>query len=171
MAETDSSDSRDIRMITFRIGTETYLLDIMALRQILPYAGSTAIPHAPEFVEGIIILRNEAIPIIDLRERLYEDIKPLEHEPLVLVTQIDQQTVGLKVDEVRQIVNVRVDSIIQPPEMLSTGQREIVVGVVEHESEVLLLLDLETLLTRSEKQSLRESMTDIRAEASTRSIS
>src|SRR2546430_3155757 len=62
---------RDLRLITFRVGPETFVLDIMAVRQIIPYAGSTSVPTAPDFVEGIIVLRNEVIPIIDLRDRLY----------------------------------------------------------------------------------------------------
>jgi len=158
MAESFSNESREIRMITFLLGSETYLLDIMALRQIVPYSGSTPIPHAPDFVEGIIVLRNEVIPIIDLRHRLYPGAEMSERQPLILISQIDSQTVGLKVDEVRRIVNVRVDAILPPPEMLSDGQREIVVGVVEVAPEISLLLDLEAVLTRQEKQSLRESM-------------
>jgi len=160
MAQTNSTEAREIRMITFVLGSETYLLDIMALRQIVPYAGSTPIPHAPDFVEGIVVLRSEVIPIIDLRDRLYPATEATDRQPLILISQIDGQTVGLKVDEVRRIVNVKLDAILPPPEMLSDGQREIVVGVVQVGTEVSLLLDLEALLTRQEKQSLRESMLD-----------
>lgn len=158
MAEPIINEGREIRMITFLLGSETYLLDIMALRQIVPYSGSTPIPHAPDFVEGIIVLRNEVIPIIDLRHRLYPGAEVPDRQPLILISQIDSQTVGLKVDEVRRIVNVRIDAILPPPEMLSDGQREIVVGVVEVAPQISLLLDLEAVLTRQEKQSLRESM-------------
>ena len=57
----------ELRLISFRIGPETFVLDIMAVRQIIPYTGSTSLPTAPAFVEGIIVLRNEVIPIVDLR--------------------------------------------------------------------------------------------------------
>ena len=58
------ADEKELRLITFRIGPETFVLDIMAVRQIIPYSGSTTLPTAPSFVEGIIVLRNEVIPKI-----------------------------------------------------------------------------------------------------------
>ena len=62
-------------------------------------------PTAPAFIEGIIVLRNEVIPIIDLRERLYPQLERVE-QPLVLITHTSAGVIGLKVDEVRRIVNV-----------------------------------------------------------------
>ena len=58
------ADGKELRLITFRVGPETFVLDIMAVRQIVPYSGSTSVPTAPSFVEGIVVLRNEVIPII-----------------------------------------------------------------------------------------------------------
>jgi purine-binding chemotaxis protein CheW len=149
---------REVRMITFLLGTESFLLDIMSLQQIVPYEGSTAIPRAPDFVEGVIVLRDSVIPIIDLRSRLYPQLGKADSAPLVLITQIDGQTVGLKVDEVRRIVNVSVDRLLPPPDMVAAGPRELVVAVAEIKGEVFLLLDLEVLLSRSEKDDLRGSM-------------
>ena len=99
-----SDGARDLRLITFRVGPETFVLDIMAVRQIIPYSGSTSVPTAPSFVEGIIVLRNEVIPIVDLRDRLYPQAKNRSEQPLVLVTDTTGGTIGLKVDEVRRIV-------------------------------------------------------------------
>ena len=53
-------EAGSLRLITFRVGPETFVLDIMAVRQIVPYAGSTSVPTAPAFIEGIVVLRNEA---------------------------------------------------------------------------------------------------------------
>src|SRR4028118_2239916 len=120
-----------LRLITFRVGAETFVLDIMAVRQIVPYSGTTSVPTAPAFVEGIMVLRNEGIPIIALRggqrappqacaaglvvprnevlpvialrERLYPHS---QHgaQPLVLITHTSAGAVGLKAAEVRRIV-------------------------------------------------------------------
>ena len=68
-AQVPRADVSDLRLITFRVGPEIFVLDIMAVRQILTYSGTTSVPSAPSFIEGIIVLRNEVIPIIDLRER------------------------------------------------------------------------------------------------------
>lgn len=160
---TSADIQREIRMITFRLGAESYLLDIMSLRQIVPYEGSTAIPKAPDFIEGVIVLRDEVIPIIDLKARLYPAAAAATAS-LVLITQIDRQTVGLKVDEVRRIVNVSLDRLLPPPEMVAgAGRRELIVAVAEISDEVFLLPDLEALLTRDEKDDLRGSMADAAA--------
>src|SRR5829696_5898075 len=98
-------EAASLRLITFRVGPETFVLDIMAVRQIVPYAGSTSVPTAPAFIEGIVVLRNEVIPIVDLRQRLYPKLESIA-EPLVLITHTSAGVMGLKVDEVRRIVNV-----------------------------------------------------------------
>src|SRR5438477_12205372 len=104
-----AEQARELRLITFRVGPETYVLDIMAVRQIIPYGGSAPVPNAPEFIEGIIVLRNEVIPIVDLRSRLHPELKDAAERPLVLITLSSAGIIGLKVDEVRRIVNVTSD--------------------------------------------------------------
>ena len=147
----------DLRLITFRVGPETFVLDIMAVRQIIPYSGSTSVPTAPAFIEGIVVLRNEVIPIIDLRERLYPQLGERAAEPLVLVTHTSAGVIGLKVDEVRRIVNVSPDAFLTPPEIVRGIRGELLIAVVPHGDEVYLLIDVENILTLQEKDQLRDA--------------
>src|SRR4029079_18365832 len=101
---------KQLRLISFRVGPETFVLDIMAVRQIIPYTGSTTVPTAPSFIEGIIILRNEVIPVVDLRERLYPSRTDRADAPLVLITLTSAGKIGVKVDEVRRIITVASDT-------------------------------------------------------------
>lgn len=151
------SDGKELRLITFRAGPETFVLDIMAVRQLIPYSGSTSIPTAPAFIEGIIVLRNEVIPIIDLRDRLYPQLKERAEQPLVLVTHTSAGVIGLKVDEVRRIVNVSSDAFLTPPEIVRGIRGELLIAVVPYGEEIYLLIDLESILTREEKHELREA--------------
>lgn len=146
----------DLRLITFRVGPETFVLDIMALRQIVPYAGSTSVPTAPSFVEGIIVLRSEVIPIIDLRERLFPRSERAP-QPLVLITLTSAGVIGLKVDEVRRIVTLSPDAFLPPPPLVRGIRGELLIGVVAHADEVYLLIDVEAVLTEPEKTELREA--------------
>ena len=147
----------ELRLITFRIGPETFVLDIMAVRQIIPYAGSTSLPTAPSFVEGIIVLRNEVIPIIDLRRRLYPRLaEPAEH-PLVLIAHSGAGVIGLKVDEVRRIVTVARDRLLPPPPLVRGVRGELLIAVIPHADEVLLLIDMEAVLTEDEKRELAKA--------------
>ena len=146
----------DLRLITFRVGPETFVLDIMAVRQIIPYTGSTTVPTAPAFVEGIVVLRNEVIPIIDLRTRLYPRLEKAE-QPLVLITHTSAGVIGFKVDEVRRIVNVSPDAFLPPPPLVRGIRGELLIAVVPHGDEVYLLIDVENVLTEPEKIELRDA--------------
>lgn len=152
----------DLRLITFRVGPETFVLDIMAVHQIVQYTGSTSIPTAPSFVEGIIVLRNEVIPIIDLRERLYPQRMDRAEQPLVLITHTSAGTIGLKVDEVRRIVTLSPDVLLPPPPLVRGIRGELLIAVVPHGDEIYLLIDVDNVLTEPEKRELIQA--DLRPE-------
>jgi purine-binding chemotaxis protein CheW len=142
-----------LRLITFRVANETFVLDIMAVRQIVPYTGSTTVPTAPAFVEGIMVLRNEVIPVIDLRDRLYPGTERTE-QPLLLITHTSAGTIGLKVDEVRRIVTVSADAFLPPPPLIRGIRGELLIGIVPYGDEVYLLIDVDNVLTEPEKTEL-----------------
>ena len=154
------ADSREIRLITFRIGPETFVLDIMAVRQIIPYSGSTTVPTAPSFIEGIIVLRNEVVPILDLRARLYPRLPAAGEVPLVFIMMSDEGVIGLKVDEVRRIVTVSRDDVLPAPSLIHGIRGDLLIGVVPHGEEVYLLIDLDQVLSSGEKQQLQSAGLD-----------
>ena len=149
--------AKDLRLITFRLGSETFVVDIMAVRQIIPYSGSTAVPTAPSFVEGVVVVRNSVIPIVDLRERLYGRADDSDRQPLLLITHSTAGTIGLKVDEVRRIVNVSGDALLPPPPLIRGVRGDLLIALIPHGEEVLLLLDLESVLTVDEKMRLQSA--------------
>ena len=148
---------KELRLITFRVGTETFVFDIMVVRQIIPYGGSTSVPTAPSFIEGIIVLRNEVIPIVDLHERLYPRLAERAAKPLVLITHTPAGVIGLKVDEVRRIVNVSAEALLPPPPLVRGVRGELLIAVVPHEEEIYLLIDIENILTPDEARELQEA--------------
>ena len=154
MAEAKAVSKRDLRLITFRVGPETFVLDIMAVRQIIPYAGTTSIPTAPSFVEGIIVVRNEVIPVVDLRGRLYENEVERAEQPFILITRSAAGVIGLKVDEVRRIVSVAPDALLAPPPIVRGVRGDLLIAIIPHGADVLLLIDLEHVLTSDEKVAL-----------------
>jgi purine-binding chemotaxis protein CheW len=129
----------------------------MAVRQIIPYTGSTTLPTAPAFIEGIIVLRSEVIPIIDLRMRLYPNLSERAEEPLILIAHSSAGIIGLKVDTVRRIVNIGSDSLLPPPPIVRGIRGELLIAVVPHDDEVYLLIDIENILSGDEKRALSEA--------------
>jgi len=152
-----AEDSTSVRLITFRVGPETFVLDIMILRQIIAYSGSTPVPKAPDFVEGIVVLRSDVIPIIDVRKRFFPEAPPEEEYPLVLITQSPAGLIGLKVDEVRRIITIDVEAILPAPRIATGLHGEFFIGVVRQDDDVHMLVDVESLLSSEEQGYLRRA--------------
>jgi purine-binding chemotaxis protein CheW len=148
---------KTLRLITFKVGPESFVVDIMAVRQIIPYTGSTSVPMAPSFVEGVVVVRNEVVPIVDLRTRLYPGVTDIESHPLVLVTHSKAGTIGMKVDAVRRIVNVESDALLEPPPLVRGIRGDLLIAIIKHGDELLLLIDLESVLSGDEKAALAGS--------------
>jgi purine-binding chemotaxis protein CheW len=149
-----SATQKALRLITFRVGPETFVLDIMAVRQIIPYTGSTPVPTAPKFIEGIIVLRSEVVPVIDLRERLHPDTGERAEAPLMLITHSSAGVIGLKVDEVRRIVTIGAEKLLPPPPIIRGIRGELLIAVIEHGDEVYLVMDVENVMTGDERLQL-----------------
>lgn len=148
---------RDLRLITFRVGAEVFAADIMAVRQVVNYEGATAVPSAPSFVEGVIVVRNEVVPVIDLRRRFFPQLEQSSEPPLVMVIGTEAGAIGLKVDEVRTIAPTNTDALLAAPSLVNGISGDYLVAVVQHRDDLLLVLDLEAILTSDEQRALQSS--------------
>jgi len=143
---------RQLRFVAFRVGPETFLIDIMAVRQIVPYEGSMPIPTAPQFIEGVVVLHDEAVPIIDLATRVHPARRESAEQPLVLLTHTPAGVVGLKVDEVRKMLTLEADQLLPAPALIRGVRGEFLVAIAQHDDEVLLVLDVDAVLNPEERE-------------------
>ena len=146
--------TKELRLIAFRVGGETFVVDIMAVRQIIPHRETRSVPTAPSFVEGIVVLRNEVVPIIDLRERLRVDGQAAKR-PLILITDTSAGAIGLKVDEVETILTIASDALLPPPEVIRGVRGDLLIAIVPQGEDVYLLIDIDSVLTAEEKEKLQ----------------
>jgi purine-binding chemotaxis protein CheW len=149
-------NARNLRFIAFRAGPETFLIDIMAVRQIVMAGKSTSVPTAPSFIEGVIVFRNAVIPVIDVHARLYPQRENVADQPLVLLTHTTAGVIGLKVDEVRRIVTLTSDELLPAPAMVRGVRGEFLVGIAQQNEEIFLVLDINSLLTADEQRELHQ---------------
>lgn len=147
--------ARTLRFIAFRAGPESFLIDIMAVRQIVMAGKSTNVPTAPSFIEGVIVFRNEVIPVVDLRARLYPKRENAADQPLVLLTHTTAGLIGLKVDEVRRIVTLSSEELLPAPVMVRGIRGEFLVAIAQQNEEIFLVLDVNSLLSGDEQRELR----------------
>ncbi|MBI1911733.1 MAG: chemotaxis protein CheW [Deltaproteobacteria bacterium] len=148
-------DSREIlQLVTFRLGNEEFSLDILKVQEIIRHMDLTRVPRTPEFVDGVINLRGRVIPVLDLRKRfgLKEDEKT--NETRIIVVDIDNTTVGLKVDAVSEVLRLPADTVEPPPAIVTGAESDYIKGVGKLDGRLLILLDVAKILTHTEKDAL-----------------
>jgi purine-binding chemotaxis protein CheW len=145
---------RPLRFIAFRAGPETFLIDIMAVRQVVMAVKTTQVPAAPAFIEGVIVFRNEVIPVVDVRSRLFPQREATAEEPLVVLTHTAAGVIGLKVDEVRRLVTIDRDALLPAPATVRGVRGEFLVAIAPQGDEIYLVLDADSLLTGDEQREL-----------------
>ncbi|MCK9168846.1 MAG: chemotaxis protein CheW [Treponema sp.] len=154
-----ASEDSQFQLVTFQLGDELYGVDIMDVKEIVKIQDVRPIPNAPYYVEGIINLRGEIIPIIDLHKRFrlkalakindYDDF-----EGGFIILSIEDNKIGIIIDRVARVVPVKLSEVKQPPQMLSGIGTEYIQGVIRSESGYLIMLNIRKLFNPKELQKI-----------------
>lgn len=147
---------KEIQLACFRIGTELYALDIMRIREIIRPQKLTAVPRAPAFIEGVINLRGVVIPVVDMRRRFGQDIPPENRHNRVIICNVIGKILGLMVDEVAEVRRYTRDDIQPAPQFLKGKGAEFFLGVCRRDDELVMVLDLEKILSTEEQIDLEK---------------
>ncbi|MCI6186214.1 MAG: chemotaxis protein CheW [Spirochaetia bacterium] len=146
------------QLVTFRLGEELYGVNIMDVKEIVRLQNVRVIPNAPYYVEGIIKLRSEIIPIIDLHKRfnIQSTSKPedIEMEGGFIILDIEGSKIGIIIDKVERVVTIKEEEVKEPPQMLSGIGNEYIEGVVREEHGYLIMLNTRKLFNASELQKI-----------------
>jgi purine-binding chemotaxis protein CheW len=143
------------QMISFVVGDQQYGVDIRKVREVIRVGEITPLPHAPSFVKGVINLRGDVIPVIDLRQKLGLDSARGSATERLVVVEIAEKLVGTIVASVRSVVRVREGQLEPAPEWLGGLTGDFVTGVVRLEEKLIVVLNVETILTSGEKIELQ----------------
>jgi purine-binding chemotaxis protein CheW len=158
-----------VQMISFTVGKERFGVEILVVQEIIMMSNITEIPNAPDFVEGVINLRGNIIPVLDLRKRLrMRSSKPDGTKPgtRILVVEIDDNITGFIVDSVAKVITVPASRISPPPDIIMAGVQSLYISGVLHLDEgILVVLDFRKILSIEEKDSL-EGVTRLLPQAS-----
>jgi purine-binding chemotaxis protein CheW len=133
------------QVLTFKLAGEEYGVGILAVQEIRGWSSVTAIPHAPQWVLGVMDLRGVAVPVIDLRRRF--ELEPAQFGPstVVIVLRVgeagQERTLGLVVDAVSEVYDIEPAAFRSLPELGSSASSEIVHGLAHTDGKTLILLD------------------------------
>ena len=155
--ENNQNESRELlQLVSFFIGNEEFGIEIVKVQEIIRLIKITEIPNSPEFVDGVINLRDRIIPVIDLRIKL--GMLKIEHNSStkIIVIEIDNKTVGFIVDAVSKVLRIPLNITEPPPKIVNRINSEYITAIGKLEDRLLILLDLKKILTLEEKEALKK---------------
>lgn len=142
------------QLVVFDLASEGYGVDIGAVREIIRMQEITRVPRTPEFVEGVINLRGKVIPVIDLRKRFGLQVADQSKDNRIVVVDIGKQDIGVIVDAVTEVLRISADSVEPPTSVITSADSDYLLGIAKLESRLIILLDLESVLSEEEKETL-----------------
>jgi purine-binding chemotaxis protein CheW len=158
----DADELSEVQLVTFMLGAEEYGVPISQIQEIDRLAKITKVPKAAEFIEGITNLRGEVIPVLDTRKRFELEVKPSDDRTRIIIVDLGGVKTGLVVDSVREVLNLAKKDIAPPPEAIGSGiDQQFISGIgkVDAGKRMIVLLDVEKILSKREQAHLSEVTT------------
>jgi purine-binding chemotaxis protein CheW len=149
--EHHSSGVTELQFVVFKLGSEEYGVPITQVKEINRLTTTTKVPRSPMFVEGIINLRGQIIPIIDMKLRF--DLLQTEYtnDARFIVIQAGNHSFGVEVDSVSEVLRINTNDIEPAPHIVCSIDSKYITGVAKVGQRLLILLDLDKLLSDEEK--------------------
>ncbi|MBA1446536.1 MAG: chemotaxis protein CheW [Chromatiales bacterium] len=148
-AEVDANDSV-LQLVTFRLKDESYGINVMKVQEVLRVTEIAPVPGAPPFVLGIINLRGNVVTVIDTRSRFGLPSAELDDSSRIVIIESEKQVVGILVDAVAEVVELNEDEVDAAPNVGNDESSRYIQGVATRENGLLILVDLNKLLTDEE---------------------
>lgn len=146
--------SQELQLVLFLLAKEEYGLPITKVQEINRMVPITQLPQTPEFMEGVINLRGRVIPVIDLRKRFQLSAAAISDDTRIIIVDVNGQTIGVIVDAVTEVVRLPGASV-EPPPPTFVLDCQYVQGIGKMEDRLLILLDIDKVLTSQEVITLK----------------
>jgi purine-binding chemotaxis protein CheW len=143
------------QLVSFRLNNEEFGVPILDVREIILMTAITPVPQSPPFVEGVINLRGQILPVVDLRKRFNLPSRDVTPETRVIVIEVNHNALGLIVDAVSEVLRIPVDTINPPPALLASSiGAEYIKGISHFSGKMIILIDLKRVFSPSEMAAL-----------------
>ncbi len=138
--------SRETHIVGFRVGRETYGVPITSLREIVRVPEITAVPDAPDYLEGVINLRGKIVSVVDLRKRFGQPSPGIDRRSRILVVENRGRLAGMIVDSASEVLKIPENEIEAAPAMMQEGGLDCVTGLGKYHGRLIILLDISKVL-------------------------
>ncbi|WP_040211161.1 chemotaxis protein CheW [Clostridium polynesiense] len=147
-------NSSEIKVLIFTLNDEFYATDIMDIERILGYEEPTTLPEAPEFIEGVINYEGMILPVVSLAKKFNMKNTKKEDSKVIVVKQKNDR-IGIVVDQVTEVGDIKLDEIENPPHISTDISRRYIKGLIKVKEKIVIFLNLAEILSHDEKQLLK----------------
>jgi len=144
-----------VQVVDFINGIDEYAIEINYIIEIITYRNPAVVPGSPEFVEGVVDLRGNVIPVIDLKKRLGRKLDDGQNPGHILIVKLENATIGISVEKVLEITHIAVEKIQKAQEILERGDAKFIKGFCKVSNRLVLLLDVSQIISDHEKELLK----------------
>ena len=141
-----TSNNNLLQFVTFKLAKEYFAVEIVKVQEIIHMQPITKVPNVPDFIEGIINLRGKVIPVVDLRTRFQIQNTEFTEQTRIIVMDLKGQIIGFIVDAVYEVLRIH-ESTVEAPPAIFNQISEYISGMAKLENRLLILLNLDELLT------------------------
>lgn len=157
--------SHELHIVGFQVGRETYGVPITSLHEIVRVPEITAVPDAPDYLEGVINLRGKIVSVMDLRKRFGEKTATVKKHNRILVVEHAGRLAGLIVDSASEVLKIPADAVEPPPAVFQEGGLNCVTGLGKVAGRLVVLLDMSKLMSPASLQAKKSEAGEKKAEA------
>ncbi len=144
-----------LQWVTFKLQEETYGINVMQVQEVLRYTEIAPVPGSPDYVLGIINLRGNVVTVIDTRSRFGLAPAEVTDNSRIVIIESERQVIGILVDSVAEVVYLKSSEIDTAPNVGTDESARFIQGVSNREGELLILVDLNKLLSDEEWEEIR----------------
>lgn len=154
------ADERHI-YITFKMGDELFAIDVQCVREVIDLSPIARVPTAPEYLRGVVNVRGNAVPVVDLRRKFgLPDTEPTVHTRILILDLCadgEAYVVGGLADSVHDVIELGPNDLAPPPRLAARWRSEVIQGLARRENEFVMLLDVQRVFELDDMAALRES--------------
>ncbi|NLW24712.1 MAG: chemotaxis protein CheW [Clostridia bacterium] len=138
-----------IQVVAFKLGNEEYAIDVMAVQEIIRPTAITRVPRTKDFYSGVINLRGNVVPIVNLAKRFNLEEVELTEKSRIIILNVNDIRVGITVESVTEVININKDDI-ETPNLTNVIDEKFIAGVAKYQERLLILLNIEEVLELTE---------------------
>ncbi len=146
LEDDENEDTQEGKYLSFRIGGEVYGIEIRHVTEIVGIQKITEVPDMPQYMKGVINLRGNVIPVVDVRLRFHMQPREYDDRTCVIVVNINEASIGLVVDAVKEVISIMPDQISPAPSVSKGEVTRYIKGIGRFDGEVIILLAIDELL-------------------------